>query len=620
MPWIFPLVAALAATGPTAHTVHPFGPDGLALEGVRDTASVELSVPAALGRDGPVEVELHWRATELAVPDRSTLTVRWRGLPLTSTTLEQLTRDGTPVPLTVALPESASGFGALTVDAHIALDGDPCETPPDGVWLAVDPTSTVRWQGTGGDAPDDVETLRDWLSTGVDPLAIALDPSAPDMVLAGLELDHHLRDLGRSTRPRAERTVHLLVGDLPPDAPDAAASLARLRPNGDLALWADSPEQLLAVVDAMGEGLDHRCALPTCWMPRQSPEGGTTSRPPQDPAKVATVADAGHARGWTTRGSGHRHLRLVWERPPHTELEPGAPRVRLDVDHVHRDRLDADRSAITATVNGRPVGTWSLTEPGVLEVPIPEDLLADDVWVLDLDATLWPTQDQRCRWLDPGDLWLVLGAESGLHVPRREAPSGLAAFAEAAPSALSWDPSDLDPRSRWALATATYSLPEPPDGWTAVRQGLCDQRRCLLVGAGDVLAVDGERWLDQRGDLAQPLLASTGAALQTDGDDVVLTVGSALEGLSPPRWASLHGPVALHDGASWSGLGRPEPGVAREIADRETIAGRVDDDTAGARAADLVFGLVFLLAVAGAAGWVWSGLRRGKPVEELELS
>jgi len=606
---------ALAASGPTPHRVHPLGADGVALEGLVDSTSMQVVVPSPEQREGPATLDLHWRASTMALPGRSTLTVRWNGVPLATSSLEQLTQDGTPVPLRVVLPDTASGYGTLSVASHLTLEGPACETAPDGAWVALDAASSLQWVGTDPIAPT-VDTLRDWWSTAPgEPLAIALTDEEPLSVLAAIELDHHLRDLGRTTRPRANRTVHLSVGSMPADAPLAAAAMVRVRPDGGLAVRAENPDQLHAVVLAFDQELDRRCALPTCWIPRQQPavEG---SAEPRNPLQVATVSDAGHARGWTTHGSGPRHLRMVWRQPPGTKVEPGEARIRLQVDHIGIERLDADRSHLAATLNGRPLGTWSFSEPGVLEATVPEDLLDDDTWVLDVDASLWPKQDERCRWLDPSALWLVVSADSGLEVARREARTGLSAIPLHQTDRLAWNAAP-SPRARWALATVAHSLPPPPGGWHVTDPVDCADLACIVLGEGPTLGADGERWTDHAGTLAQPLSLARGASLEAHGDDVLLSVGGPLTGLVAPPWHQLGGPVALQDGAVWTSLGTAPVGATRTVADPAQDPGRPTDEEASTRALDLVFGLVFLLTLFGAAGWVWSGVRRGKPVEEL---
>jgi len=620
--FLFALTAAAVGPPPGVPTsVRPVGAEAVVLLGRTGSAELPVVLPAAAGRRSPAVVTMHWRVSEVVDPTRSSLTVRWNGVPLRTIALDRSMVSGTPVPLRVELPPTAGGFGALSVTSHLVLaDDERCPTDPDRAWLTIDEATEVAWTSHGGPLPTTYPvSLATWWDRWVDDAVEVVVPASDAAVVVGVEMDHVLRDRGLSVvAGGAPHRWVLTEAELPAEAPAEAVALVQTDGDHTLHLWAPSLADAQAVVRALPQ-LAARCPSERCWVPAQRP-GAFTARPagPADPELVLGLSDVGYDRGWTARGAGVHSLRLVWPRPPGVTAQEGS-RVELLVEHAPADLLDPQRSRVEATVNGRPVGTWRLDGvDGRWVVGVPDDLWADDAWVVDLDAHLWPRDGEDCRTVDPSALWLVVDGDSGLRVPRTEAPTGLAAFAAQGQPRLSWD-RPLDASDRWALATAAYPL-RGTSPWQRASDCAGD---CLVVPDADDgdLAMVGGLWADRRGDLAQPLAPARGAALAVHGAGAAIVPG-ALRDLVPPRWGALHGPVAVFDG-EWTVRGAaPAAPVVVTVPPtgpipRGTEAPRPPDEVVRHRVADLVFGLVVLLATALGAFWIWTGVRRGGPVEEL---
>jgi len=613
MPLLLLLSLAWPATRP-AQRLQPLT-EAVVLEGRVDGLQVQVKAPSRSERSGEVHLELPWRVSEQVDLARSTLGVAWDGVPLRTAPLADLSHDGTPVPLRVALPRSADGYGDLSVRTQLVVPGDPCDSARDRAWLVVEPEAALVWTPGPHEPPAAPATFDDWVAAR-EAVAVQLDAGAsddPTLVLAALELDHALRDRGVAPDPDATRTWTLAVDPLARRPAHAAIELVVA--DTGVTLRARTAAQARAAIRTWSEGWGRRCPATGCLLPPQQAEPAMEHRPSQaDPLAVFTVADAGHPRGWVSRGAGRRQLRMVWPRPPGTEAQQGT-RLLLRIDHVEATRL-APESRVVATMAGRPLGTWTLGEPGDLVVEIPEALRDEPVWVVDLEAQLWPREDERCRADDADGLWLVVDGASGLHVPRTEAPTGLAAFAEGPAPSVGWDRTPTA-TERAALASVLWPL---RDGRPLAHlpADACRAARCLRLGDGEALRATDGHWTDHDGGLALPLLTSAGAALIAEGPGAVLSM-SAPSVPAPPRWTSLSSAVALSldDATGWQPLGGPADGaVVREVAG-PAPEGRADDDTAWRRVADLAFGLLFLLAAGLSALWVWAGVRRDGPVEEL---
>ena len=439
-------------------------------------------------------------------------------------------------------------------------------------------------------------------------------PGSLDVVhhtLVGIEMDHTLRHRGALVRPvDADRAWQLDIGPLP-GAPEQATAHISVDANHILHLWAVDEDTAATVARALRGPLAERCAASGCWIPPQVPPTTMTTAPRSD--RVVSVVEAGHATGWVARGAGLHALRLVWVPPPGTLPGPGS-RLELDVNHAPSALLDAERSSLEARLNGRPLGTWTVDQQGRWSVPVPEELWGAAAWVVDLEARLRPHEDDRCRWTAGDELWLTLGTSSGLYVPPTEPPAGLAAFAAEDMPSLSWDHPPT-PLERWTLAAAAFPLFRGhPWRWRDPSE--CTGRCLMLTGSGEQgLHLRGGRWVDGRGDLAQPMVHAQGAVLQLAAFGASLTVAS--EDTTVPAWERLTGPVALGTSAGWTPLGVPPPPPLRTSADASPTLVRPPDGAARRKVADLLFGLGFLGTLAACGLWLWTGARQHGPLEEL---
>jgi Bacterial cellulose synthase subunit len=150
----------------------------------------------------------------------------------------------------------------------------------------------------------------------------------------------------------------------------------------------------------------------------------------EDPTRVLTLAERGHPKGWAARHFGVHRLSFVWQRPMHWRITAD-PTLAIKGDVSQAGHVDAKRSSIAISINGKPVATYSLERwvGSKTALRVPRDLWLESEWVITAEVELIPSDDTPCKVMNQGSAWLTIDADTALFVPREEALySGIASL------------------------------------------------------------------------------------------------------------------------------------------------------------------------------------------------
>jgi len=594
-------------------------------------ARTEIVVPVSSTRESPrVSLDLSYSGT--LDPARSTVTFRVNDRPVTSARLADL---GSSVDVALA-PEA--GFQRVSVDARLALHGDPCLLDDrDSAWLTVLPSSRVTYEI----APTDPEEAAPvpvggipalWRDLGADSVHIDVPRAQePRLLLALLDVDHLVRSWGFQPRygpaptaegPRVRVDIEPSGYDptWEPGADEHVGALARTR-GAVLELIATEPEGISRMVAMLSDSEAVRlCSGPTCMVGSSfRPDPGPLGLGLGDGEPVLDLGDAGYPQGWVAAGAGRHQMQLIWQRPPWWQLRRW-PELRLRVRLAGQLNPTTDGSRLTIHLNGQPLASFPLanreSDLVTLSTRIPPQYWSVDEWLFRLTARL---EDDRedCAASDPDELWLLVEPESGLWVPRTEEVfDGISDFHQAvAAPVLSGDPL-LAAKHLPALASILYPFRERLAGgsfrWASRCERHCfDIVRIGAVGETDPVALGGKVWvLDRLGDLRIPLLAEAGLYQLARADaGVVLSVPSEPGGASVPDYAALRGSWAFHVDGAWIERNVDDPKGVLEVGPegRETLI--LSREQRRAQLVELLWLCAALAAAALGGFWIWRGYR-----------
>lgn len=582
---LFLAASFVGIAGAQPGTARPFEREVL-LRGARGSAAVGFEVH----REGPVELRLGLRASELLQRHSSTLEVLVDGLPRRSLRLETVSRHRTGERwVRIGLGRLGRGRHVLEVRGRLRVEGDPClELFEEQAWVAV--LAGTRLEGLGRPEPQAPEGLRDidalWAGEQV---AVRWTSPAGETAAGRLALleAHHL----------ALRWGATLDGD--PDDEDALDAWMLLGVLGDggeplAEELRQAPEDVVAVAHLEGPRLRllgrsvndvHKAigqlqrrqlrqlcppAAP-CWLGAtrlaEDVGDGDERAPPR-----WSLADAGFAQGWVADGYGKHTLRFLWRpsgrfgssEPPEVHLWLRVPELAGGAEPL--------RISARLSTGELPLGSWELGADGseglVLLKARVMDHAGSEPLPLALEIRIRRPDAERCSAQDETGAWVVVSPRSGvvaLHdVPRPGQTLGHFWGAGVRRPVLSGDLLRAEPRSL-AVMLAPFAERQPSALWRfAPGPAAAGQ---VVVEASVFQAVEhssGRWWFDRAGDLGVPVFSECGAevpaAMKVD-EGVLHVQAGACGGLpSVPGYQDNAAAAMVHFEGRWVAVGEaPEP-------------------------------------------------------------
>lgn len=611
----------------------------LVLSGRHPTAAFVFESNETKHGEALLSLELEW-AGRLA-PERSFVTIRVDGQPLSTHKLDSRGR-GTPK---VPLPTLEAGEHVVELVGTLWIDGDPCLFKHgEHAWLRVLETTRIS-------VPQSIEVagelgvaavVESWVGRS-EPLVISTpERAAREHVAALLELEGLAAQINAKTRlQRDESSADIVLRS------GAVSELGTLRvESGPIAAIVPRSGGRLVVVGVDAQSLSdasYQLSLPewrsrcprqgTCWVDPAAAQKPTELDEPS--VRVVDLTTIGMRQGWTARGPGRHQLKWVWNRPPSWNIAKGAG-VELVMQSTDADYLDPD-SGITVTVNGRPLATWRLNEhvnssnPQTLRVRVPESLWEEPAWVVDVDVFLVPSDDEACESETLGGVWLSLDPTSGLHVPREELDyGGIASFFAALrerprlrlDAPLAWEEAHA-----WAALLAPLSAKLRARPWTIHQSEPAGEApRIRYVAARRNRRVVGATWSGFAESDPIPRLKTAGTVwVGLDGATLSVTAIPAFsdatyEAMRPDVQGWVGAEVLLSDGR-WFILNQaPSPLAARSVTRASSSNGesRPPEQAKLIQRIDTLW-LILALALVGFMIWRWRRFDRAEAPSGLAI-